>query len=163
MREPRTARQLFPRWAIVTVPLLALAVLVAALAAGSGGDGGGRAGPADVGAALPAAADDLDRLAATAAAGDDEAARLGRRVEVLAAIARGEVPARPPDWAAAGLEPGASLQGAGVGFEAQAAGEQAPDRLLRWLVLAEAERARVLDLPDLATGLEQVVADLGEG
>jgi hypothetical protein len=84
-------------------------------------------------------------------------------VVAIAAIARREAPARAPDWAARELEPGASLQGAGVGFEAEATAEQAPDRLLRWLLLAEAERARVLDLAEVATALEPVVADLGEG
>jgi hypothetical protein len=161
----RTAQPLFPRWVLVAVPAVVVAALLVTLAArlldSDGGDGGGARSDATGTAEV---AGDLDEQAAAAsAAPGEEPALLARRVAVLADLARGRVPPEPPDWERLGVAPGSSLQGAGVGFEAQAASEQRPDRMLRWLVLAEAERARVLGLDDLAAGLERVVLALGGG
>lgn len=72
-----------------------------------------------------------------------------------------------PSWEEEGLAPGELLGGAGSSFEAQAQAspvdEPARRRSLQLLVLAEAERARVLGLEDLAVSLEQVAGDLADG
>lgn len=165
----RTDQSLFPRWVLVAVPILAVALVLVALVAGSAEedtpDATSTEQPPRVADEVAATvADDLDdQAAAASAAGDEEATRLAGRLEVLAAIARGRLPAQAPDWEQLDLAPGASLEGAGIGFEAQATGAKSTDRLLGWLVLAEAERARVLDLPELATALEEVVATLTGG
>jgi len=86
--------------------------------------------------------------------------RLGRRLEVLADIAEDDPAVDPPRWGERGLAPGAALQGAGTDFEAQVSQQQSPRQRLRWLLLAEAGRARHLGLDDLATGIERVVEGL---
>ena len=67
-----------------------------------------------------------------------------------------------PRWDEEGLVPGPSLHGAGDAFDAEARGlaaagtEPSFRRALQLLVLADAERARVLGLDEVATSLEQV-------
>lgn len=74
-----------------------------------------------------------------------------------------------PSWEKEGLAPGDLLGSAGSSFEAQAHGsgdaedERGRRRSLQLLVLAEAERARVLELDDLAAALERVAGDLTDG
>lgn len=105
-----------------------------------------------------------------------EAANLAQRVRAVAdraydraaaIVVRSDVRREVvPDWTAAGVAPGPSLQGAGDAFEADAraragdGGEKANRRAVQLLVLSEAERARALALDQVALGLELVAQEM---